>query len=214
MRRAQTYALLDRGPTSGPVAAGVVARGYPHGGAARGSVARGLAGVAEGPQARQLSSPANSPVRERAMQRFCRNSVQFTPSLAAMTCIRLRGFTPAQAIRSTGYDDDRQSDPTPLNNRVDLGRAALDAAGSLIVTLPSCAPVRRSTWPLACDPVVQTWRHAACAEGGRRLRRPSPASARQPTCVHWTAGSCRGEARPISCRSCIPSSENVDLFAL
>jgi hypothetical protein len=39
--------------------------------------------------------------------------------------------------------------------RFDLGRAALDATGSLMLTLPFCAPVHRSTWPLACDPVVQ-----------------------------------------------------------
>ncbi len=55
-----------------------------------------------------------------------------------------------------GCDDNWHSDRTPLNIRVDLGRAALDATRSLIVTLLFCAPVRRSTWPLACDPVVQT----------------------------------------------------------
>jgi len=60
-----------------------------------------------------------------------------------------------------------------LATQVCVSASAADPSNfrTLGFTRLSCAPVRRSTWPLACEPEVQRWRHGACAVR-RRIRRP------------------------------------------
>jgi ATP-dependent exoDNAse (exonuclease V) alpha subunit len=59
------------------------------------------------------------------------------------------------AAPSHRYADDRRSEPTPAQQPRRPRACGSRHCGALIVTLPSCAPVRRSTSPLARDPVAQ-----------------------------------------------------------